>query len=225
MKVLSKKSLRRLAIMPVLVLVAGLVIGGCYEDYGLTIQDYDAYVTGYVGGTNFSAYKYFVMPDTIMHIFGGTSLTDPLAGARIYDKQILSLTASNLQARGFVRITDTTQIGVGKPYDPNKVLVALIGQFSTDHTGYYYDYWYGYWGGYYPWYGYPPAYVSTYSYTTGSNVTELVDYGKSNSQKRPNPVWVGIITGLTGTPSTTQSRLATGINRTYEQSPYLFAGQ
>ncbi|HMK39583.1 MAG TPA: DUF4136 domain-containing protein, partial [Bacteroidota bacterium] len=97
------------------------------------------------------------------------------------------------------------------------------------HSGYYYDYWYGYWGGYYPGWGYPgyypPAYVNTYTYTTGSNVTELVQYGKSNADKRAAPVWVGIATGLMGTPSTAQSRLATGINRTFEQSPYLYAGQ
>jgi len=227
MNVLSKRSLRRLA--PVLVLVAGLVMGGCYQDYGLSVQDYDAYLTGYAPGTNFQAFKYFVMPDTIMHINPGTSLTDPLASARKYDKQILSLTASNLLARGFTRLTDTTQIGPGRPYDPNTVLVALIGQFSTDHSGYYYDYWYGYWGGYYPGWGYPgyypPAYVNTYTYTTGSNVTELVQYGKSNADKRAAPVWVGIATGLMGTPSTAQSRLATGINRTFEQSPYLYAGQ
>jgi hypothetical protein len=150
------------------------------------------------------------------------------AGARKYDEQILSLTASNLQARGFTRLSDTLQI-ISGGIDPNTVLAVLIGQFSVDHTGYYYDYWYGYWGGYYPYWGYggyyPPSYVSTYEYTVGSNVTEIVDYGKSNAQRKAAPVWVGIISGLTGDPATAQTRISDGINQTFAQSPYLYAGQ
>lgn len=229
MNLLLKKSLRRLALVPLLVLAAGLVIGGCYEEYGLTVQDFDAYVTKHVEGANFQTYKYFIMPDTIMHVPGGSILTDPLAGARRYDSQILSLTASNLQARGFTRLSDTSQIAPGGSIDPNTVLVALIGQFSSTYSGYYYDYWYGYWGGYYPGWGYggyyPPVYVDTYEYTVGTNVTELVAYGKSNAERRAAPVWVGIIAGLTGDPATAQTRIAFGINRTFEQSPYLYAGQ
>ena len=228
MNLLSKKSLRLLALMPAAILVAGLMIGGCYENYGLTTQDYDAYLTGYVGGTNFQTYKYFIMPDTIVHIFDKTIALDPLASARKFDKQILSLTASNLQARGYTRLSDTSQI-ISGGIDRNTVLVVLIGQFSTDHTGYYYDYWYGYWGGYYPGWGYggyyPPAYVNSVDYTLGTNVTELVDYGQSNSQKRPVPRWVGIIAGLMGDPKTAQGRIADAVNRVFEQSPYLVAGQ
>lgn len=228
MNVLLRRSVRRLALMPVVVLVAGLVIGGCYEDYGLTVQDYDAYLTMPVEGANFQSYKYFIMPDTVVHIFDKTSVSDPLAAARKFDKQILSLTASNLQARGFTRLSDTSQIATGG-IDRNTVLVVLIGQFANDHTGYYYDYWYGYWGGYYPGWGYggyyPPAYVGTYEYTVGTNVTEIVDYAKSNAQRKAVPLWVGIISGLTGSPSTAQSRIGFGINRTFEQSPYILAGQ
>jgi len=223
----SKKSLRRLALMPVVVLVAGLVVVGCYEDYGLTTKDFDAYTTVYMPGTNFQSYKYFLMPDTIMHIVG-SGLTDPLAGARKYDRQILDLTASNLQARGYTRLSDTSEIA-SRSIDPNAVLAVLIGQFANEHSGYYYDYWYGYWGGYYPGWGYggyyPPSYVYTYDYTVGTNVTEIVEYGKSNSQHRAAPVWVGIVSGLTGEPATAQNRIATGVNRIYEQSPYLYAGQ
>lgn len=222
----SKKSLLRLALVPVVVLVTGLVMAGCYEDYGLTVKDFDAYTTAYMPGTNFQSYKYFILRDTIMHIVPPGTLIDPISGARKYDRQILDLTASNLQARGYIRLTDTLQIPSASR---DSLLVVLIGQFANEHTGYYYDYWYGYWGGYYPGWGYggyyPPTYAYTYDYTVGTNVTEIIDYGKSRAQSKYAPVWLGIISGLTGEAATAQNRIATGINRTFEQSPYLYAGQ
>jgi hypothetical protein len=227
MNYLSKKSLRRLALVPFAVLVAGLAMVGCYEDFGLTVKDFDTYTTKYMPGANFQNYKYFIKPDTIMHIIDPGPI-DPLAGARKYDRQILDLTISNLQARGYIPLDDTSQI-TSLGIDPDSVLAVLMGQFSVEHSGYYYDYWYGYWGGYYPGWGYggyyPPTYVSTYEYTVGTNVTEIIDYGKSKAQQKYAPVWVGIITGLTGEPSTAQNRIATGVNRTFEQSPYMYAGQ
>ena len=220
MKTVGKKAHR--GILPLLVLIAGFVLSSCYEDYGLTIEDYDTYLTHYKEGTNFQSFKYFVLPDTIVHIYD-TTKTDPLKDARKFDASILSLTASNLEARGYQRITAADTAGRSAT-----TLVVLIGQMTQEYVGYYYDYWYGYWGwywpGYYPPY-YPPAYAGTYEYSTGTTITELIDLGQTKAQQKPIPVWSGIITGLTGSSSTAQTRITDGINATFAQSPYLYSGE
>jgi len=225
MNVPTRNTQRLLRILPVLALLVAFGVSACYEDYGLSTQDFDTYLTNYVDGTNFQNFKYFVMPDTIVHVYDTTKV-DPLLSARKWDKQVLSLTASNMAARGYERKTLAELSSQG--IDSSKVLVVLIGQLSRSYTGYYYDYWYGYWGwywpGYYPPY-YPPMYGGTYEYDTGTNITEIIDLGKTRLNKKPIPVWSAIITGLTGTPSTAQTRISTGINRTFEQSPYLYSGQ
>ncbi len=223
MKARNHTALRRLWLLPLLLLIAGVGLNSCYQDYGLSTQDFDTYLTHYTPGTNFQAYKYFVMPDTIVHI-SDTTKTDPLSSARKFDKQILSLTASNLEGRGYQRIQMSDTVG-GKAAT---TLVVLIGQMSFEYTGYYYDYWYGYWGwywpGYYPGY-YPPMYGGSYTYSTGTTVTEILDLAQTVAARRPTTVWNSIITGLTGSPSTAPTRITTAINRTFEQSPYLYSGQ
>ena len=225
MNVPFRKLPGRFLVLPLVILLASLVPGGCYQDYNLGVQDFDAYLTKYAPETNFQGFKYFVMPDTVIHLIDKNAVVDPIAGFRKYDKQVLSLTASNFEARGYTRLPDTAAIG-SSGIDRNTVFIALISQFSADYTGYYYDYWYGYWGGYYPGYPYyPPAYVSSYEYTVGTNLTEMVDYGKSTTQKKIVPVWVGVVSGLAGDPATVAQRLSTGINAQFEQSPYIYTSQ
>ena len=224
MNVRAHVAQRLFRILPALALLSAFGVSACYEDYGLTTQDFDTYLTFYVDGTNFQNFKYFVMPDTIVHLYD-TTKADPLRDARKWDKQILSLTASNLEARGYERRT-IAEVNSGA-IDSSKTMVVLIGQFSQDYTGYYYNYWYPYWGWYYPYYPgyYPPAYGGTYEYTTGSTVTEIADLGKTRQTKKATPMWTASVTGLTGSSSTAGTRLTTGINRTFEQSPYLYSGQ
>lgn len=223
MKAEKRTAQWRLRFLPLLVLIAGVGVSSCYEDYGLSTQDFDTYLTVYTPGTNFQKYRYFVMPDTIVHIYDTTG-TDPMKSARKFDKQILSLTASNLQARGYERKL-MAEITGGRA---DSTLVVLMGQMSATYTGYYYDYWWGYWGwywpGYYPPY-YPPTYGGTYEYSTGTNITELVDLGQSRQSNKPVPVWSAAVSGLTESPTTAGSRITDGINRTFEQSPYLYSGQ
>lgn len=222
MNISVRRVWRQFLLLPLLLVLGGIALTSCYEDYGLTTQDYDSYITSYVPGTNFQKFRYFVMPDTIVHIYD-TTKTDPLKSARKYDKQILSLCASNLEARGYTRLASLADV-----VDSSVTFVVLNAQFSSEFTGYYYDYWYPYWGwywpGYYPGY-YPPAYGGTYSYTTGTNLTQIVDLGKSRQEKRVDGIWIGIISGLTGSSTTAQTRISAGINKLFEQSPYLYAGQ
>ena len=110
------QTIRRLAgsrtwIVPVVALALVLGVSACYEDYNLGYKDYDTALTLYDKEVNFAKFKYFVMRDTIVHVYD-TTKADPISGARKYDKQVLSLVASNFIARGYERLADTSQIGI-----------------------------------------------------------------------------------------------------------------
>jgi hypothetical protein len=217
----ERKTAQRLLI-PLLVLIVGIVFSSCYEDYGLTVADYDTQLTHYAAGANFQQYKYFVMPDTIVHMYD-TTKADPMKDFRKFDDQILGLTASNLEGRGYQRITAADTVGKSAT-----TMVVFLTQMTQSYVGYYYDYWYGYWGWYYPGYYpgyYPPAYATTYEYSTGTIITTIIDLGQTLAQHKITPVWNGLVTGLTGSSSTVPTRLTDGINKLYEQSPYLYASQ
>lgn len=212
--------------VPALALMLALGVSACYEDYNLGYKDYDTALTQYDKAVNFAAYKYFVMPDTIVHIIDTTQLQDPLAGARKYDDQILSLVRSNFIAHGYQYLGET---GADIPpgVDPNQVMAVFVGEFAIEYTGYYYGYWGGYWGYWWGWYyPYYPPYTGTYEFSTGTCGIEAVDYGKSQVDRKVKPLWFGAISGLTGdTPASVQQRIGNNINQLFLQSPYLYAGQ
>ena len=211
-------------IMPVLALAAAIGVSACYEDYNLGYKDYDTALTQYNKEVSFAKFKYFLMRDTIVHVYD-TTKTDPLTGLRKYDKQILSLVASNFIARGYERLADTSQIGI-RGIDRDSVFVVGIGQITSEYTGYYYSYgWYGGWyGWYYPYY--PPVYGGTYEYSTGTTLIDMVDVGQTISEQKIRSVWLGAVTGLAGdTPASVQTRLSNNINQVFIQSPYMYAGQ
>jgi hypothetical protein len=207
-------------------LVLALGVSACYEDYNLDYSDYDTALTLYDNTANFAAYRYFIMPDTIVHLYDTTG-NDPLKDFRKYDTQIKELVKSNFLARGYQYLgEDSSSIPVG--IDRNQVLAVFIGQFASEYVGYYYTYWWGYWGywwGYYPPY-YPPGYGGTYEVTTGSTLILAIDYGRSAAEARIRSLWEGKVTGLAGdAAASVQQRLSTNINQLFLQSPYLYAGQ
>jgi hypothetical protein len=209
-------------IVPAVALALALGVSACYEDYNLGYEDYDTALTLYNKEVSFAKFKYFVMRDTIVHVYD-TTKSDPLTSMRKYDKQILSLVSSNFIARGYERLADTSQITI-RGIDRDSVFAVAIGQFAMEYTGYYYDYWYGWYGWYYPYY--PPVYGGTYEYSTGTTLIDMVDYGQTISEQKIRSVWSGSVTGLAGdTQASVQTRLSNNINQLFIQSPYLYAGQ
>jgi len=226
METIRRRAGFRKWIVPVVALTLVLGVSACYEDYNLGYQDYDTALSLYDKDVSFSKFKYFLMRDSIVHFYD-TTKTDPLTGARKYDKQVLSLVASNFIARGYERLADTSEIGI-RGIDRDSVFAVLIGQFTSEFTGYYYSYYGGYWGGWYGWYYpyYPPAYGGTYEYSTGTTLIDMVDFGRTTSERQIRSVWLGTVTGLEGdTPASVQTRLSSNINQLFIQSPYMNAGQ
>ncbi len=200
-------------------LISGFVLGAvpsCIPSHGLSVEDYDAVLTGYIPGTAFSSYRTFAMPDTIIHVGNDT---DRLLG-RSYDGMILTTIVRNLEARGYRRVIDTLQ-------EAPDVMVYVAGTASS-FTSYYSgwnDYWDGYWGwGWGPYY--PPYWGPSYgsmTYNIGRINVDMVDRGFAQRGTKNPIVWSGSLSGLlAGTIS--RSYLTTKINQMFEQSPYLIAG-
>lgn len=198
-------------LFPTLGLLAIVVIAvGCYPTHGMSVEDYDTVVTGYNPATNFSKYKTFSMPDTIIHV---GSETDKII-SRKYDKVILSTIATNFELLGYRRIIDT----VAESPDV-RVFVAATG---TTFESYYGGGWGGYWGWYGGWYGgYPPYYGGVY--VTSTDVGAIsVDMVNTKIGTPTVSAWGGVLSGIAGGIS--QSYLVGKVNQLFVQSPYLATG-
>jgi hypothetical protein len=207
------------SLLAIALMCCTLFIISCTTDYNLEVKDYDTALTLYNKSADFASYKYFLMPDTIVHIVpeGGT---DEIS--RKYDAVAIQNIISNFQARGYVRILDTV---TNKPD-----FVVVLTAYSSTYVGYYYDYW-SYWGWYYPYYppgwGYYPPGGAVYSYTTGTLVVSMIDPLKNDpAGKKVLPVWWGHITGLLGdTYSSSQTRILNALDQLFTQSPYMISGR
>ena len=208
------------SLLAVMLMSCSLFVVSCTTDYDLQVKDYDTALTLYNKSADFASYKYFLMPDTIMHILpaGGT---DEIS--RKYDAVVKQNVVSNFASRGYVRITDTLT---------NKAdFVVVLTAYSSTYVGYYYDWWY-YWG-WYPYYPYSPGWGyyppggAAYSYTTGTLVVSMVDPLQNDTTgKKVLPVWWGHITGLLGdTYSSSQTRIINALNALFTQSPYMVSGK
>src|SRR5437899_1958826 len=92
------------SLLAIALMCCAAFIVSCTTDYNLEVKDYDTALTLYNKSADFASYKYFLMPDTIVHILpaGGT---DDIS--RKYDAVVLQNVISNFQSRGYVRILDT----------------------------------------------------------------------------------------------------------------------
>jgi hypothetical protein len=195
-----------------MVFAAGL---SCYQDYGLTTADYDMVLTLADPNVVFTNYSTYALPDTIIHPVPDGQIDDL---TRVFDSQIISDVARNMDALGYTRVTDTTQ---------TVSVVVLLSAIKSDWqvSGYYPG---GYWGWYpyYPgggWYPYYPGYAYSYEFTTGTVFVTMIDPEKRNSNDPANsPVWGATLNGLAGdSRSGTATRITNGINQAFAQSPYL----
>jgi hypothetical protein len=201
------KFLRRGTLGAVTILVAALALSSCYPDYGLTVTDYDAVATYHKPDVTFGGYLKFFLKDTVQHVLppgGDDDFT------RAYDQTILTSVENNLEAIGYVRtmVRDSADIAVQTSVTKQEYMV-------------YYG-WGGYWGWYWPGY-YPPVYG--YTYSTGTIVIDMADVLRSNESDQVESVWMAFLQGLAGetSGSATESRIRTGIDQAFIQSPYLGA--
>lgn len=202
-------------------LAFGLV--SCVPDYGLTIEDYRTIATLYDTAQDYNKLGSFFLIDSVYHILKDGEKDNI---SRTYDQRILKAFASQMEARGWTRITDTAGNNIPKT-------LMRVSVTSSVTVGYYYDYWYGWYGGWYGgWWGYPgggwyypPGYWNTYSYTTGSLITELDEIvlpANQGDSINLRPVWIGSSNGLLSSSEGTNVTIITNaISQMFNQSPYL----
>jgi hypothetical protein len=154
------------------------------------------------------------------------SSENPVEISREYDDLILSEIASNLQSLGYTRVAN--------PSTGNPDVFVLPYVTVTRYVGYayypwYWGWWYPYppgWGGWYPWY--PPYYGSTvYTYKIGTVFIDMLDPDKADiPAKRIPSIWVATINGLAeGSSAEVSARIATTIDKAFNQSSYLGEGK
>ena len=157
------------------------------------------------------------MPDTIEHIIAEGEKDDI---SRKYDSYILQQVASQMDLRGFRRITDITS-------ETPDVLLVLSVATRENYVAYANYYWGGYWPGYggwyYPWYGG----TTVYSYSTGTLFMNMLDASRFDPENKLfAATWVGAVNGLLGDTSTnTKVRLSQSIGQAFVQSPYIGAAE
>jgi hypothetical protein len=194
------------------VTASSITLFSCYPYGSTNPTDFDVVAT--LHKTDLSSYKNYrtyLMRDSVAHVSDGSGGTV----TTVYDATIRSKVIANMQSYGYTRITnplDTASADV--------IISLAITNSTTYYVDSYYpgDYWgWGYGGGYYyPW-------TTTYSVSTGSVITTMVDkksYLPGSS--KPTVVWMGIINGTTdNNVSTNSQRISDGINKCFSQSPYL----
>ncbi len=192
------------------------ILGGCYPKGPVYYSDSDLVATNYDSGYDFSGDVNYAMPDSVVHVVDPDD-RDPVID-RTYDQTILDAIEMNMNSRGYNRVDD--------PFEADLIIKPAV--WSSTSTGVIYDYGY-YWGGYYPWFGYPyyPWGGYVYSYTYGTLLIDMVDVEGIDPEEEFIPiVWSGALNGaLSDNRNDVKTRIESGIDKCFSQSPYLIVSE
>ncbi len=138
-------------------------------------------------------------------------------------EQILAAYTENMEARGYTAADtkENADLGIQVSYIESTYYFTSYNQpeWWWGYPGYWGPgYWGGNWGG--GWY-YP--YAVTYSYSTNSFLTEMVDLNADQGEKAKLPVvWTSYLTGFeTGSSAVNRTLAVEAVNQSFTQSPYL----
>ena len=202
-----------------------LGIGGltaCRENAinDLSPADSPVYITNYDRSVNFSQYKTFSLPDSvIIESNDSYSMTQSDVSTRF-----VTNVANALTAKGFRRVSR------GENADLGVAIIRVNNQYTgvaSNPYSYYSNYWGGGFGGF-GGYGYSPYYPSYYTYQVTDQYWEIqiVDLknrpatGTGTTQTQLNVVYDATIRG---TDITDQQAVDTAVMAIFNQSPYLKA--
>ena len=136
-------------------------------------------------------------------------------------QEILQAYATNMNNRGFVRVDDREEanLGLQVSYIKSTYYFNDYGrpEWWWNYPGYWDAPYWGNWGGWY----YP--YAVTYTYSTGSFITELLNLEATQGEKEKLPIlWTSYMSGLLSGSTAVNTKLAIeGVNQAYTQSSYL----
>jgi hypothetical protein len=208
--------------------LAAIAMISCYPNSPTDAEEFDVVVTFYDEGADFTAISTFGMPDSIatLEISGGENI-EP---SHDFDEDILDHIREKLTAAGYTYEPDP---GTNAPD-----FVVLVGSAATTEYDPYADNpWFSYWSWWDGWDSFPNVQVSwgvdyswysgavVYSYDVGSLIILLVnadDFDQTGDNRDIKPMWLGTMNGiLSGADITMFNRVTAGIDKMFEQSPYL----
>jgi len=213
-----------------------LFLAGCYPSESLLTEEFDTVVTVYDSEQDFTKFKTYTMPDTVVQI-GDPDSNDYIDLEITQDEmdKIVNQVRQNMNALGYVEIKPNPDTGVLDQEPDVGLFVEALGQKRTVIYTYPGGGWGGYWGWYsgFPGWGwgpgwggwYPPA-VGSYSYPVGTLIVNYVDVGEdepgngSDGPFIPTP-WIGILNGILQQTTAGDSRVTSSIDQMFDQSPYL----
>lgn len=203
----------------ILLLTVGCALTACRENAinDLSPEDSPVYITNYDRSVNFSQYKTFSLPDSVI-----IQSNDSYATVKnSLSDRFISNVASALTTKGFQRVEkgQTADLGVAIIRINN-----LYTGIASNPYSYYSNYWgYGGFGGFG---GYNPYYPSYYTYQVTDQYWEIqvVDLKNSpatgTSQQQLNVIYDATIRG---TDITDTQAVDTAVTAIFSQSPYLQA--
>jgi uncharacterized protein DUF4136 len=192
--------------------VAVVGLWGCYPG-SVSVSELDTVLTLYDDQEDFSRFKTFHMPDTIVPIGEEGDYESK------YDRQILDQIRNNLLGLGYQSIDSINEAD----------LVILIEKQNSELLvgwnpcpGCWCGYWCWYpgwgWGGYNPYY---PGGGIVYSYPIGTIFIDMFDPGTEMDMNLVAP-WVASFSGLiSGSDQQILDRIDRAIDQAFAQSPYL----
>jgi len=202
---MSKPKKLRTAGIVLAVLIFGVAsfLVACYPGDPLSVSDTDVVTTFYDKSEDFTTKMTYARPDIVIEIKGDSI---DFSGTP-NDLTIMNRIDANMAALGYTKVDSSTA----------DVIIGAAVTTQDWVSG-------GCYGGYWGWWGYPGwgwCYPVTYTYTTGTLIMVMWDRTQGSNQ---NAVWVGALNGLLQGGGTT-SRINSGINQAFAQSPYLGNGK
>ena len=207
-----------------LLLAVGGLLTACRENAinDLSPADSPVYITNYDRSVNFSQYKTFSLPDSVIIQSNDSYSAVKNSVADAFVNQV----AAGLTAKGFKRVArgDTADLGVA--------IIRINNQYTgvaSNPYSYYSNYWGGGFGGF-GGYGYNPYYSSYYTYQVTDQYWEIQVVDLKNAP--PNPTGtakpdLNVIYDATirGTDITDTQSVSNAVTAIFAQSPYLQAAQ
>ena len=199
--------------------MAALAFASCEKEADTDKLDNNFVVyTNYDKNANFTAFETYYLPDSIL-IIGDKKEAEYWSDENA--QKIIATYAANMNSRGYVRTDNKEEadLGLQVSYVKSTYFVTTYGQpqWWWGYPGYWDIPFWGNWGDWY----YP--YSVTYSYSTGSFVTELLNLDAPQGQEAKLPIlWTAYMSGLlSGSTSVNVNLAIEAVDQAFAQSAYL----
>lgn len=202
----------------ILLLVIGGLLTACNQNAvnDLSPADSPVYITNYDRSINFSQYKTFSLPDSVII----QSNDDYAAVRNSLSDQFVTNVTSALTTKGFQRVNR------GQTADLGVAIIRVNNQYTgiaSNPYSYYSSYWgYGGLGGYG---GYSPYYQSYYTYQVSDQYWEIqiVDLKNAPTAGTGTNQQLNVVYDATirGTDVADAQAVTTAVTTIFNQSPYL----